>query len=311
MQGVIYPVRTDVPLREKTFPLAVDSFGAAGRGGEEEEEGGGGGGREDAAPICDRKAGQEEEEEEETGEEVEAFCRSGDRVSFSLGKVEGASSGDAVVTLTRKDGDRSSSRPHFSVAAGGPPTSRRLRVDFERVSRDDEGAYEVRVADRDGSEPLARADYVLVVLDKSAEPDVSRLLDTASSSSWALDGSATPHLAQRLRTPAFSTPRCTPYASPRATPRGTPRTTPVRSLTPMSSVAAGEDAASDVDGGAGSREGSRARSIGRSGHKHFCLRFPTNIAMSTPHAESPTNKGSEKSRYSEIIYKKGHISHRF
>ncbi len=25
----------------------------------------------------------------------------------------------------------------------------------------------------------------------------------------------------------------------------------------------------------------------------------------------PTNKGSEKSRYSEIIYKKGHIPHRF
>ncbi len=28
-------------------------------------------------------------------------------------------------------------------------------------------------------------------------------------------------------------------------------------------------------------------------------------------ARDPTNKGSEKSRYSEIIYKKGHISHRF
>ena len=27
--------------------------------------------------------------------------------------------------------------------------------------------------------------------------------------------------------------------------------------------------------------------------------------------ENPTNKGSEKSRYSEIIYKKEHISHRF
>ena len=101
---------------------------------------------------------------------------------------------------------------------------------------------------------------VLFIFPDKAEPDVSQLLDTAS----AFDGTATPYLAQRLRTPHFSTPRCTPFASPRATPRATPRTTPVRSLTPMSVATSEGDAASEAGGGGDrSREGSQARAAGK------------------------------------------------
>ncbi len=166
MQGIIYPIKTDVelkgkgnkftvfygtiqffiaPLSEKRFPLSVDAFREGEVAAIKAKE---------SPEVCDR-------EEKEAGGETEAFCRSGDRVSVGLGRVERAAGGDAAVTLTRLDADRSSSRPSFSVSR----ESGRLQVNFERVSRDDEGAYEVAVADGDGKLEK-KFDYTLVVMGK-------------------------------------------------------------------------------------------------------------------------------------------------
>ena len=171
MQGIIYPIKTDVelkgkgnkftvfygtiqffiaPLSEKRFPLSVDAFREGEVAASKAKE---------SPEVCDR-------EEKEAGGEIEAFCRSGDRVSVGLGRVERAaksasSGGDAAVTLTRLDADRSSSRPSFSVSR----ESGRLQVNFERVSRDDEGAYEVAVADGDGKLEK-KFYYTLVVMGK-------------------------------------------------------------------------------------------------------------------------------------------------
>ena len=139
------------PLSEKRFPLSVDAFREGEVAASKAKE---------SPEVCDR-------DEKEAGGEIEAFCRSGDRVSVGLGRVERAAKsatagGDAAaVTLTRLDADRSSSRPSFSVSR----ESGRLQVNFERVSRDDEGAYEVAVADGEGKLEK-KFDYTLVVMGK-------------------------------------------------------------------------------------------------------------------------------------------------
>ncbi len=172
VQGIIYPIKTDVelkgkgnkftvfygtiqfffaPLSEKRFPLSVDAFREGEVAAIKAKE---------LPEVCDR-------EEKMAGGEIEAFCLSGDRVSVGLGRVERAAKsatagGDAAaVTLTRLDADRSSSRPSFSVSR----ESGRLQVNFERVSRDDEGAYEVAVADGEGKLEK-KFDYTLVVMGK-------------------------------------------------------------------------------------------------------------------------------------------------
>lgn len=110
---------------------------------------------------------------------LEAFCKSGDEMALGLGKLLGSSPGqDTTVTLTKIDEvsrmdclfcfqlftilsypipqGNLASRPTFSL------NQDEFEVLFKRVNREDEGIYEVKVAEKDGS--IRKFNYVLVVL---------------------------------------------------------------------------------------------------------------------------------------------------
>ena len=111
---------------------------------------------------------------------IEAFCRAGDRMTLALGKVDssaGTVSSDtlhnphitlplpplveaaspALVTFRRKDESAHCSRPNFYATNDGV-----FEVAISKVTREDEGAYEVTLEAANGLS--STFSYVLVVM---------------------------------------------------------------------------------------------------------------------------------------------------